>query len=53
MHVILNTSNRDCVESLLLRNACHVGPKLGLEFLKNDFCAALGAENYVHAIAGI
>src|SRR6266568_4907081 len=53
MHVILNTSDDDRIESLLLSDTSHVSPQPGLEFFGNDSSAPFGAEDQVNPIAGI
>jgi hypothetical protein len=50
--VILNTSDDDRIESLLLSDTSHVSPQ-GLEYFGNDSSAPFGAEDQVNPIAGI
>src|SRR5215471_20364255 len=52
MHMVVRPVDRDRFNSLVMADAGHIGPKLGLYFFRNELVSFFGAEDQVDVDAG-
>jgi len=53
MHMVADAADNHCFETLIVRDARHIGPELRLEIVGEALLSILRGENHVDSIARV